>query len=197
MSYTLARLPPTRGDKMTVNAWGLRLLGAFELRKEGEAIDVLGTPGAEHLLARLAIDSPTAVTRNAAAADMFPDVELSKARIKLSSHLFYLRKRLAQIGVPDMVRDGVAVVTGKNPTVTTRHRGRGGLRGSFWLGIPLPSSFSGRESGSHSPPERAFGSAIVPKPTRYGTIPAALRHRWPNRRSGRPGLALFISPLLP
>jgi two-component SAPR family response regulator len=105
MSYNLARLPPTRGDKMTVNAWGLRLLGAFELRKEGEAIDVLGTPGAEHLLARLAIDSPTAVTRNAAAADMFPDVELSKARIKLSSHLFYLRKRLAQIGVPDMVRD--------------------------------------------------------------------------------------------
>jgi tetratricopeptide (TPR) repeat protein len=90
---------------MTMPTWSLRLLGAFELSKEGEAINDLGPPGAEQLLARLAIDSPTAVTRNAAAADMYPDVDLTKARIKLSSHLFNLRQQLAQIGAPDLVRD--------------------------------------------------------------------------------------------
>lgn len=85
--------------------WKLQLLSAFELHHDGEAVDFFGGRRDEQVLAYLAVEAPTSVPRENVAAALWPDVENATARKHLSFNLFFLKKRLAELGMAEPVED--------------------------------------------------------------------------------------------
>lgn len=83
----------------------LRLLGAFDLLRDGAAVDVFGARKEEQLLAYLAVKAPTSLSRDAIAADIWPESDAATARKNLSFNLFALNKRMAEHRLDSPVDD--------------------------------------------------------------------------------------------
>ena len=88
---------------MQTSPWQLRILGTFELAKDGNLVDSLGQRRDEELIAYLAVTSPTLTTRDTIARTLWPDLEVDVGRRNLSLHLFQAKKRLVEAGVQEPI----------------------------------------------------------------------------------------------
>ena len=85
--------------------WRLRLLGQFSLDRDGEPIEFFGARKEEELLALLVLGHTLPLPRDELAATIWPGVYLKVARKNLSYNLFVLKKRLAELGAPELILD--------------------------------------------------------------------------------------------
>ena len=85
--------------------WRLRLLGQFSLDRDGEPIEFFGARKEEELLALLVLGHTLPLPRDELAATIWPGVYRKVARKNLSYNLFVLKKRLAELGAPELILD--------------------------------------------------------------------------------------------
>lgn len=83
--------------------WGLRVLGGFELTREGDVVAQFGATKEGQLLAYLAMRSPALVTREELVSSIWPDHDRKSARKALSFSLFELRRDTRPLGIEEPV----------------------------------------------------------------------------------------------
>ena len=86
-------------------SWRLRVLGRYSIDRDGEPVLYLGERKEEELLALLIVDGDKPQSRDRIAVTMWPDTDLKVSRKYLSYHLFILKQRVAEIGLPDFILD--------------------------------------------------------------------------------------------
>lgn len=85
--------------------WQVRILGRYSLDKNGKPVMYFGERKEEELLALLLVEGSNPVARDRLGKIMWPDAVLATARKYVSYHLFILKQRLAEAGLPDLVQE--------------------------------------------------------------------------------------------
>ncbi|MEP7216372.1 MAG: tetratricopeptide repeat protein [Anaerolineaceae bacterium] len=86
-----------------MSSWKIRLFGGLAIERDGEIVLRLRTRKDDLLLAYLALSASTTHVRKTVAADLWPSSESAKARKILSFNQFSLKKRLAEIGLDEVL----------------------------------------------------------------------------------------------
>ncbi len=85
--------------------WKFRLLGQFSLDNDDGPVEFFGNRKDDEILALLVLEHNLPQLRDDIARAIWPDVLLLQARKYLSYNLFFLKKRLSDLGAPNLILD--------------------------------------------------------------------------------------------